>query len=101
VLAEQPEFSRSDNLRKLLALTDKPEALGELLRRRSAAPGISITIGAEHGDPRLEPFTVVTAEYNAGGLTGVIGVLGPTRMPYEKVISIVSHASRLVSELLH
>jgi len=100
VLAEQPEFSAADRMRRLLALTDTPRALGEVLRRRSNAPGISITIGAEHDDPRLEEFTVVTAEYNAGSLAGVIGVIGPTRMPYDKVISLVGHTSRLLSDLL-
>jgi heat-inducible transcriptional repressor len=100
VLAEQPEFSAADRMRRLLALTDTPRALGEALRRRSNAPGISITIGAEHDDPRLEDFTVVTAEYNAGSLAGVIGVIGPTRMPYDKVISLVGHTSRLLSDLL-
>jgi heat-inducible transcriptional repressor len=68
---------------------------------RLAGPEISITIGAEHGDPRMAPFTVVTAEYRAGALVGVIGVIGPTRMPYDKVIALVSHTSRLVTDLLH
>ena len=76
------------------------EQLAQLLRERSANPGISITIGNEHADPRLGNLTIVTAEYRAGPLTGVIGVIGPTRMPYEKVISIVGHTSRLVSDLL-
>ena len=40
------------------------------------------------------------AEYNAGSLSGVIGVIGPTRMPYDKVIALVDHTSRLVSNLL-
>jgi heat-inducible transcriptional repressor len=100
VLAEQPEFSGADRLRRLLALTDKPQALGEAIRKRAQAPGISITIGAEHDDPRLEEFTVVTAEYHVGSLAGVIGVIGPTRMPYEKVISLVGHTSQLLSDLL-
>ena len=99
VLAEQPEFSAADRLRRLLALTERPEALAEAIRRRTA-PGVSITIGTEHDDPRLEEFTVVTAEYHVGTLTGVIGVIGPTRMPYEKVISLVSHTSRLLNDLL-
>jgi heat-inducible transcriptional repressor len=99
VLAEQPEFSAADRLRRLLALTERPDALAEAIRRRTA-PGVSITIGTEHDDPRLEEFTVVTAEYNVGSLTGVIGVIGPTRMPYEKVISLVSHTSRLLNDLL-
>jgi heat-inducible transcriptional repressor len=100
VLAEQPEFSAADGMRRLLSLTEAPQALGEAIRRRGNAPGISITIGAEHDDPRLEGFTVVTAEYHVGSLAGVIGVIGPTRMPYEKVISLVSHTSRLLNDLL-
>ena len=38
--------------------------------------------------------------YQAGSLSGVIGVIGPTRMPYDKVIALVGHTSRLVSDLL-
>ena len=100
VLAEQPEFSSVDNMRKLVALTETREKLGELLLRRSEAGGVSITIGNEHNDPKLASFTVVTASYHAGPLTGVIGVIGPTRMPYDKVISLVTHASELVTDLL-
>ena len=105
VLADQPEFASGAQLRQLLALTETRQDLGELLRRRGGAtgqvsPGITITIGNEHGDPRLDRFTLVTGEYRAGACTGVIGVIGPTRMPYEKVIAMVSHTSRLLTELL-
>src|SRR5215213_5785242 len=100
VLAEQPEFASSDKMRRLLTLTESNEHLTEILRRRHVSPGVSITIGNEHGDPRFENFTIVTSEYRAGSLAGVIGVIGPTRMPYEKVIAVVTHASRLVSDLL-
>ena len=106
LLADQPEFASGPEMRRLLELTETRDELAALLRRRAcsgagAAPEISITIGAEHGDPRMAPFTVVTAEYRAGGLAGVIGVIGPTRMPYDKVIALVSHTSRLVTDLLH
>jgi heat-inducible transcriptional repressor len=100
VLAEQPEFASTENMRRLIALTEAGPHLGELLRNRSAVPGVSITIGTEHGDPRLANFTVVTAEYQAGSLSGVIGVIGPTRMPYEKVIALVAHTSELLTDLL-
>ena len=100
VLAEQPEFATGESLRRLMALTETRHHLAELLRRRQTTPGLSITIGNEHADPRLDQFTVVTAEYHAGALTGVIGVIGPTRMPYEKVVALVTHTSQLVSELL-
>lgn len=100
VLAEQPEFSASDRMRRLLDLTQSPQSLGDAIRARPHSPGISITIGTEHADPRLEEFTLVTAEYRAGSLAGVIGVIGPTRMSYEKVIALVSHTSQLLTELL-
>jgi heat-inducible transcriptional repressor len=42
----------------------------------------------------------VTSEYHAGALSGVIGVIGPTRMPYDKIVSLVNHTSRMLTELL-
>jgi heat-inducible transcriptional repressor len=101
VLAEQPEFAGPESMRRLLELTETPERLAEAIRRRNTGPGIAITIGNEHDDPSLGQFTVVTTEYHAGALSGVIGVIGPTRMPYEKVISLVSHTSRLLTTLLN
>ncbi|HEX9565427.1 MAG TPA: heat-inducible transcriptional repressor HrcA [Gemmatimonadaceae bacterium] len=100
ILAEQPEFASGDSMRRLLALTDTRDQLAEVLRRRSNTPGISITIGAEHDDPRLDNLTVVTSAYRTGALSGVIGVIGPTRMPYDKIVALVRHTSLLVSDLL-
>jgi len=100
VLAEQPEFATAASMRRLVALTETRQYLAEVLRRRSSETGVSITIGNEHGDAALEPFTLVTAPYHVGALNGVIGVIGPTRMPYEKVIALVTHTSQLVTELL-
>ncbi|HVF38342.1 MAG TPA: heat-inducible transcriptional repressor HrcA, partial [Gemmatimonadaceae bacterium] len=60
LLAEQPEFATVDNMRKLVALTETREHLADLLRRRSDMPGLTISIGNEHNDPKLENFTIVT-----------------------------------------
>ena len=100
LLADQPEFSSVDNMRKLVELTETREHLADLLRARSDTPGITITIGNENRDPKLENFTIVTAQYHSGSVAGVIGVIGPTRMPYDKVISLVTHTSRLLTDLL-
>jgi heat-inducible transcriptional repressor len=64
------------------------------------ANALTITIGGENQTQTLANLTLVTAPYSAGSLTGVIGVLGPTRMPYEKVAALVEHTSRMVSDLL-
>ncbi len=100
LLAEKPEFASGERMRQLIQLTETRQQLATVLGARPGANGVSIVIGNEHGDPRLEPFNVVTAEYSAGSLSGVIGVIGPTRMPYDKVIALVGHTSRLVSDLL-
>ena len=68
------------------------------LAERGVTP--STWLGAENPDARLTDFTLVTASYEAGDLKGVIGVMGPTRMPYDKIIGLVEHTSRLVEDLL-
>lgn len=98
VLANQPEFSNEDRLKGLIELTEERELLAGILSRREHDKLPMITIGAENPDPRLNRFTLVTSEYRMGNVSGVLGILGPTRMPYEKVAAIVEHTSRLLSE---
>jgi heat-inducible transcriptional repressor len=98
LLAEQPEFHSNEQMRTLLELTERRDLLRDALRRRSE-PGVTVTIGGENADPRLTAFTIVTASYRFGSLAGVIGVMGPTRMPYEKVLALVEHTSRMVEDL--
>lgn len=100
VLAEQPEFASGEKMRRLIELTETRTELATLLRTRKLHAGVQISIGDEHGGSLPGGLTVVTAEYTAGSLSGVIGVIGPTRMPYEKVISLVSHTSSLLTDLL-
>ena len=71
-----------------------------MLGSREHPAGLQVTIGGEHSASALSDFTLVTAEYNVGSLKGVIGVIGPTRMPYEKVIAIVDYTSSLVNRIL-
>jgi len=98
-LAEQPEFASNMRMRELLQLTEGRDLLRSALDARRMG-GLHISIGAENLDPRLTDFTLVTSSYRYGDLTGVIGVLGPTRMPYEKIIGLVAHTTRLVEGLL-
>jgi heat-inducible transcriptional repressor len=99
LLADQPEFASNERMRDLLSLTARRDLLQEALLARPRT-GLHISIGAEHPDPRLADFTLVTSSYRFGDLTGVIGVIGPTRMPYDKIIGLVQHTSRLVEGLV-
>lgn len=99
MLAGQPEFSSSGAIRDLLDLTERRDLLQQALAARRRT-GLTITIGGENSDTRLAGFTLVTSAYRSGELTGVIGVIGPTRMPYDKIIGLVDHTSRLVEGLM-
>jgi heat-inducible transcriptional repressor len=98
-LAGQPEFATRAQLQGLLEVTERRDLLRDALTARGGE-GLTITIGQEHADARLSTFTLVTSTYRCGPLTGVIGVMGPTRMAYDKIAALVNHTSRLVGELL-
>lgn len=100
VLAEQPEFASGQKMKELIALTEQRELLCRVLGEQSRTGTLTITIGGENPSQRLANLTLVTAPYRVGALAGVIGVLGPTRMPYEKVVALVEHTSKMVSDLL-
>jgi heat-inducible transcriptional repressor len=96
-LAGQPEFASDVGLRSLLTLTEEKSSLAQALGARD--PGLKITIGVENTIPTLSDFSLITSDYRLGGVRGTIGVMGPTRMPYDKVIAIVQYTSRLLSEV--
>jgi heat-inducible transcriptional repressor len=100
ILAAQPEFTSGERMKSLIELTERRDVLSKALSSRDHRGGLQITIGGEHDQEELLDFTLVTSEYHIGGLKGVIGVIGPTRMPYEKVIAIVDSTSSLVNRIL-
>lgn len=100
VLAAQPEFEERDQLTNLIELTERRDLLADTMGKRDHRGQIMVTIGGENDRNELADFTLVTSEYQAGDLTGVIGVIGPTRMPYEKVVTIVDYTSTLVTRML-
>ena len=100
VLASQPEFTSEERLKGLIDLTERRDLLASILGDREHGGGLEITIGGENATRELSDFTLVTAEYRVGRLKGVIGVIGPTRMEYERVIAIVDHTSSLVNQIL-
>ena len=89
------------NLRELFDSFGKKRDLLHLLERCSQAEGVQIFIGEEAGYDVFGDYSVVTAPYSDGVNTvGVLGVIGPTRMAYERVIPIVDVTARMLSTAL-
>ena len=93
--------SNMTNLRKLFDLFERKTALLQLLDSSSRATGVQIFIGGESGVATLDECSVVTAPYSVEGeVVGTVGVIGPTRMAYERVIPIVDITAKLLSSAL-
>ena len=89
------------NLRKLFDLFEQKAQLIKLLDVSSRAEGVRIYIGGESQVIPYQELSVVTAPYEVDGqVVGTLGVIGPMRMPYEKMIQIVDITSKLVSTAL-
>ncbi|QEL54635.1 heat-inducible transcriptional repressor HrcA [Chromobacterium paludis] len=88
-------------LRELFGVFERKTELLKLLAQGRDASGVNIFIGEESGVVTLDECSVVTAPYCINGqVVGTLGVVGPTRMAYERVISIVDITARLVSNAL-
>ena len=89
------------SLRKLFDLFEQKAQLMRLLDVSSRAEGVRIYIGGESQVVPFQELSVVTAPYEVDGqVVGTLGVIGPTRMPYDKMIQIVDITSKLVSSAL-
>jgi heat-inducible transcriptional repressor len=90
-----------DRLRRLFDLFEQKTSLLHLLDISQKAEGVQIYIGGESGLAPLDEMSVVTAPYAVNGkVIGTLGVIGPTRMAYERVIPIVDLTSKLLSNAL-
>ena len=93
--------SNMERLRRLFDLFDQKTSLLHLLDVSQRAQGVQIYIGGESGLVPLDECSVVTAPYEANGqVIGTLGVIGPTRMAYERVIPIVDVTAKLLSNAL-
>ncbi|MCL6631074.1 MAG: heat-inducible transcriptional repressor HrcA [Alicyclobacillus herbarius] len=95
----QPEFHDVDKARPLLALLEQADAVYSLLPTESV--GIQVRIGAENAEPTLQDCTVIAATYSVNGQpVGRIGVLGPTRMNYARVMQILDYTAGALTRTL-
>jgi heat-inducible transcriptional repressor len=101
LLTVQDFSSDLDSLRKLFDLFEQKTQLMRLLDVSSRAEGVRIYIGGESQVVPFEELSVVSAPYEVDGqVVGTLGVIGPTRMAYDRMIQIVDITSRLVSNAL-
>jgi heat-inducible transcriptional repressor len=99
-IIEQPEFVNPRDFRSVIELINDEEIIIHVLRKNEISPNeIRVTIGTENEDEKLKHYSVITSSYSVGDVTGSIGVIGPTRMPYERMIPLVDYVARTISDM--
>ncbi|MCK4385226.1 MAG: heat-inducible transcription repressor HrcA [candidate division Zixibacteria bacterium] len=99
-IVDQPEFKDKEKLKSLIELIEEKRLLAELVSAKGIGEGITITIGEEMERGEMQSCSLVTSPYKAGKVSGTIGIIGPTRMRYAKLVSLVDYTAKLLSEIL-
>jgi heat-inducible transcriptional repressor len=100
-IIEQPEFTNPRDYRGVIELINNEEWIVHVLQKREEAlPGTQVLVGSENADEKLKPYSIITSTYTVGDVTGTVGVIGPTRMQYHKMIPLVDYVAQTITRML-
>jgi heat-inducible transcriptional repressor len=93
-----PEFASPERLRGIVELIENEEIIIHLLEGHGGeTTSVEITIGGELGDERMADYSLITTRYRLGDTTGTIGLIGPKRMNYSKMITVVEYVAKTLT----
>lgn len=99
-ILRQPEFSNNEAVNSLMELLESKHSIVQFLGVSfDETRPLRVSIGSENIKARMEPFSLVTRGYRVGNVKGVLGIIGPTRMDYARMVSIVNYMSRAISQI--
>jgi heat-inducible transcriptional repressor len=99
--ARQPEFQKPEKFRAFLSLVDDEEVMTHVVGNKTGDTGErTVTIGEENQELKLKDYSVITSVYKLGDVVGTVGVLGPKRMSYAKMIPLVDYMAKAIAAML-
>ncbi len=100
-LAENPEFSETENMLRLFKTFEEKSFILKLLSKTLEGDQPSVLLSPETGVEDIPEFAIIAARYGAGGAGGgSLGILGPIRMNYARVVPMVRYSAKLLSDLI-
>jgi heat-inducible transcriptional repressor len=100
-LLDQPEFRDPRRIREIFETLETRERLAEIVEDMLREEGVQVVLGGEVGEPTLSQCALVATHYgDAMAPLGAVGVIGPSRMDYSRVIPLVAYCSRVMTEKL-
>lgn len=98
-ILSQPEFGNTLDYKNIIELTDNKDIVFHVLNNLPVdESGISISIGGENKEDKLKNYSIVSTTYSVGEVSGKIAVIGPKRMDYSKMISLLNYTSQIITE---
>ena len=100
-MIEQPEFIDPKNFRSVIELIENDDIIVHLLEKHEDFDSNAVvTIGSENEDSKAKDYSIVSATYDLDGVKGRVGIIGPRRLDYAKVIPLVDHVAQLVAKMM-
>ncbi len=100
-MLRRDEFAEVERVRQVLQILEDGKGIMPLIPQALNSDGVQVIIGGEHGEDTMREYSVILSRYGrTGEVAGVVGVFGPTRMPYPRSISSVRYISTVMSDLL-
>jgi heat-inducible transcriptional repressor len=99
-IIRQPEFEDPERFQSIIELIEDRDIIVHILEKSGENDEVFISIGSENEDIKLNEYSFITKEYNFGETNGTLGIIGPKRMEYSKIVSIVNYMSKMISEIL-
>lgn len=101
-ILKQPEFEDHEHLKGIIELIEDKDIIIHLMdsKRSDNIEDVSITIGSENIDEKYSKYSLITKEYKTGELTGTLGIVGPKRMEYSKIVAAVVYIAELLTKEL-
>lgn len=96
-LLHQPEFDSPQRMRGVIELVENEEVIIHLLERSGENDKVQVTIGSELDNQMLQDYSLVSATYTIGSATCSVGLIGPKRMNYAKMVSLVGTVASALS----
>ncbi|MBL0173783.1 MAG: heat-inducible transcription repressor HrcA [Ignavibacteria bacterium] len=100
VMTQQPEFGDADRLRNIIELVENRNIIVHVLDSFGGEDAVSIRIGSEIEEAKLHDYSIIAAPYRVGPVEGTISLIGPRRMDYPRMISIVDYLSKCISHVV-
>lgn len=99
---QQPEFDDPGKFQSVIELIEDKDIIIHIMdkKRIENSSSVLISIGSENEEEKFNEYSLITKEYTFGETSGTVGIIGPKRMEYSKVVAIVSYLGDMLSEVL-